>query len=76
MDEMILAAVQTVASSEFWLWAFAIIGAASHIAAWTPTALDNRAVAAVARVLDAVAGNYGAAANARDRVNAVTRMLK
>jgi hypothetical protein len=49
--------------TEALTWAFAIVGAASSIAAVTPTAKDNRILKVIRKVLDALAMNVGNAKN-------------
>ncbi|TWA71936.1 hypothetical protein FBZ84_101202 [Azospirillum baldaniorum] len=61
-----------VTSEGFWLVVFASLYGLTHLAALTPTQVDDRAVAGLRKVLDIVAANYGTARNASSQVKAVT----
>ncbi|WP_207462782.1 hypothetical protein [Azospirillum sp. SYSU D00513] len=66
-----IAAVQT---KGFWIGAFALLAVLPHAVAWTPTLADDKALGFVTKLVNLLAGNYRAAANAHAKVDAVTRM--
>ena len=69
-----LAAVVT--SETFWLCVFAGLYLLTHVAAWTKTPADDKAVAVIRKLLDLIAGNYGTARNASAKVEMVGQALR
>lgn len=68
--------IMLVTSETFWVALFGVLYLLTHIAAWTPTQTDDLVVARIRRVLDLIAGNYGAARNAAERVAAAERAIR